>query len=373
MKKIIYSIAVFLVVAFSYSCKKTGSNTGKNVIPALPTVTTVAASGISGATATVGGNVSTDGGSMISETGVVYSLTPGVTIANGSKSPYYTVGGAFSIKLTGLTMLKTYYYKAYAINEKGISYGAEMSFFLPVNGFTASSQVAATNRVAHWAFENGYIDSVSSTVGTPNHAASISFVNAGVLGKAVQVTNPGYINTNVTSTIAGLQSFTYSFWIMQPTALASSPTTFMAFSLNKSGYSWEQSKCFLLFESDNTTNSYGKICMMDKWFDKGRVWPKMLDNKWHHIVITFDGASGGALRVYIDGAILSQSSAASLAAQANFGTADSFTLGGPDDNAHSINGWMNSLSGNLDEFVVYNKVLTAADVLNIYVLQSNGL
>lgn len=161
-------------------------------------------------------------------------------------------------------------------------------------------------------------------------------------------------------------------WIQQPASLSSGPTTYMPFSLNKSGYSWEQTKFFMLFnEADNASNSYGKVCLMDQWFDKGKVWPRMLDGNWHQMVITFDGTTG-AIRVYIDGALLSQSSTSSFAPQANFGTADSFTLGGPDDNANTANGWMNALSGNLDEFKVFNKVLSLSDIQSLYALQNQG-
>ncbi|MGN6166028.1 MAG: LamG-like jellyroll fold domain-containing protein, partial [Flavisolibacter sp.] len=308
--------------------------------------------------------------SVIQEAGIAYSTSPNVDTSK-NKTPNYTVSGPFSVKLKNLSLLKTYYYKAYAINEKGITYGEEKSFFVPVNGYATSSQVAASSLVGYWAFNDSYIDSVSNTVGTPNHASAVSFVQ-GKIGKAVQVASPGYINTNVASTIADLKSFTMVFWVQQPASLASGPTTYMPFSLNKAGYSWEQTKFFMLFNNpDNATNSYGKVGLMDQWFDKGQVWPKMLDGEWHQMAISFDGGTG-ALRVYVDGTLLSQSSDAAFAAQNNFGGADSFTLGGPDDNANTTNGWMNSLSGNLDEFRVFDKALTTEEIQALYALQSNG-
>ncbi|MEO6330431.1 MAG: LamG-like jellyroll fold domain-containing protein, partial [Ginsengibacter sp.] len=321
--------------------------------------------------ATIGGNITSDGGSIVKEAGIVYSTTPGVDTSK-NKTPNYTISGNYSVILKNLSLLTKYYYKAYAINEKGIIYGEEKSFFVPVNGYSASSEVAASNLVAYWAFNGGYIDSVSKVVGTANHGSALSFVQ-GQIGQAVQVTSPGYINSNVTSTIANLKSFTTVCWIMQPPALASGPTTYMPFSLNKAGYSWEQTKFFMLFDThDNASNSLGKICIMDQWFDKGQVWPKMLDGNWHQMAISFDGGTG-ALRVYIDGTLLSQSSSAALNPQDNFGDADTFTLGGPDDATNAANGWMNSLSGNLDEFKIFNTTLTSIDIQALYALQSHGL
>ena len=162
-------------------------------------------------------------------------------------------------------------------------------------------------------------------------------------------------------------------WILQPASLSGGPTTFFPFSLNKAGYSWEQTKFFMLFNNpDNASNSYGKICLMDQWFDQGQVWPKMLDGAWHQMSISYSGTTG-ALRVYIDGVLLSQSASSSFNPQANFGGADSFTLGGPDDATHTANGWMNSLSGDLDEFRIYNKELTLSEAQALFALESHGL
>jgi len=305
------------------------------------------------------------------ESGICYSTAPGVDTSK-NKTAKYVISGNYSVTLNNLALLTRYYYRAYAINDKGLVYGAEKSFFVPVNGYSSSSQVAAANIAAYWAFNGGYVDSVSSVAGTPNHASSISFV-AGKIGQAVQVASPGYINSNITSTIAGLSSFTMVCWIQQPSSLSGGPSTYFPFSLNKAGYSWEQTKFFMLFNnSDNASNSYGKVCLMDQWFDAGQVWPRMLDGGWHQMTITYN-ATNGALRVYVDGTVLPQSNSTTFSPQANFSGADSFTLGGPDDNAHTANGWMNSLSGNLDEFKVFNKVLSLSEIQSLYALQSHGL
>jgi hypothetical protein len=368
-----YNISFFIITLFGLgvmSCKKIGADSGVQVNAAVPAITTSNATNINGTTATVGGNISSDGGSMVTEAGIVYSTTPNVDTTK-TRIRNYTIGGNYNVNLTNLSLLTTYYYKAYAINEKGITYGTEKSFFVPIAGFSSSSQVAATNLVAYWAFNGGYIDSVSKVLGTPMNAAGISFV-PGKIGQSVQVKNRGYINSNVTNTIANLKSFTMVMWIQQPTSLANSPTTFMPFSLDAAGYSWEQTKFFMLFDQpDNATNTLGKIALMDQWFDKGKVWPRMLDGNWHQMAISYDGTSG-AMRVYVDGVVLPQSVGFSINPQDNFGAADSFSLGGPNDATNTANGWMNSLSGNLDEFRVFNKVLTADEILILYTLQNKG-
>lgn len=376
MKNNINIIAIAILCCTAFGCKKTGADSGMSVNAGAPSVTTnndVAFSVASGnRLATIGGNIETDGGTIVTEAGFCYSTESGVDTSK-NRTPQYVVGGNFTLALKNLTMLTTYYYRAYAINAKGITYGEEKSFVVPIPGYASAGDVAATNLVAHWAFEGGYVDSVSNTAGTPNHATAISFVNNGAKGKAVEVASPGYINSNITSTIADLGSFTISCWMMQPAALAGGPTTYMPFSLNKAGYSWEQTKLFMIFDRpDNATNSYGKVCVMDQWFDPGQVWPKMLDGEWHQMIISYN-ATSGALRVYVDGNLMSQSSSTAFNPQTNFGDADSFTLGGPDDNTHTVNGWMNSLSGDLDEFRVYNKEFTLTEAQVLYTLESHGL
>jgi len=370
--KHIFFIGVISLTAFSItSCKKTDSGTGIAVTTAAPAVSTTAPSSITGTTAVIGGDITSDGGSIVTEAGICYDTASGVDTSK-NKTPNYTISGSFSVTVKGLALLTTYYYRAYAINKAGITYGPEMSFFVPVNGYSSSSAVAAGDLKAYWAFNGGYVDSVSNTAGTPNHATALSFVN-GIKGQAVEIASPGYINSNITSTVAGLQSFTYTCWIKQPASLSGGPTTYMPFSLNQSGFSWEQTKFFMLFNNpDNATNSYGKVCLMDQWFDAGQVWPKMLDGNWHQMDISFNGTTG-ALRVYVDGTLLSQSGSTTFNAQADFGGADSFTLGGPDDQANMANGWMNALSGDLDEFRIYDRDLTSDEVLALYALESHGL
>jgi len=371
MKNSIYVLAVLFLGFAVSNCKKTGADSGVTVNATAPAITTNDATNITGTSAMVGGNITNDGGSIVTESGVCYDLAPNVDTSK-NRTPQIKISGNFSVTLSGLSLLTKYYYRAYAINEKGIVYGEEKSFFVPVNGYSSSSEVAAANLVAYWPFNGDYTDSVSSTAGTPVHTSSISFVD-GKIGQSVQIASPAYINSNVTNTIAELGSFTMACWIQQPSILSSGPTTYLPFSLNQAGYSWEQTKFFMLFNNaDNASNSYGKICLMDQWFDKGQVWPRILDGDWHQMAISFDGTTG-ALRVYVDGNLLSESSTAAFSPQANFGTADSFTLGGPDDNAHTANGWMNSLSGNLDEFKVFNKILSTDEIQSLFALQSHGL
>ncbi len=97
-----------------------------------PTVSTNAITVSDAYSATLGGNVTADGGTSVTERGVVYSFvdnTPTIGEADVTKNANGTTGtGTFSKSITGLSPGNTYYVRAYAINAEGTAYGAVQSF-----------------------------------------------------------------------------------------------------------------------------------------------------------------------------------------------------------------------------------------------------
>jgi hypothetical protein len=92
-----------------------------------PEVSTALASVFDGTSATLGGTVTFDGGTSVTERGIVYNTTGTPTITD----PKVQIGsgsGSFSRSLTGLDTNTTYYARAYAINSVGISYGEVQRF-----------------------------------------------------------------------------------------------------------------------------------------------------------------------------------------------------------------------------------------------------
>ncbi|WP_202707443.1 InlB B-repeat-containing protein, partial [Sporosalibacterium faouarense] len=98
--------------------------------PKMSTVeTTSPVTNIKTTSATVGGNVTSDGNGTLSEIGIVYGTTENPTIDTATKvSSKNTATGTFSIDLTGLTPDTTYRVRAYATNEVGTSYGEDVEF-----------------------------------------------------------------------------------------------------------------------------------------------------------------------------------------------------------------------------------------------------
>jgi hypothetical protein len=78
-------------------------------------------------TATLGGNITSDGGDTITARGVCYGITVNPTILNSITSDS-TGTGIFTSSLTGLNGNTIYYVRAYATNSVGTQYGNQVSF-----------------------------------------------------------------------------------------------------------------------------------------------------------------------------------------------------------------------------------------------------
>ncbi|WP_419788933.1 virginiamycin B lyase family protein [Mucilaginibacter sp. FT3.2] len=102
--------------------------------PTTATVTTTTPiTAIYGGTGTVGGNITSTGGSTVTEYGVVYSTAAQSTNPTVGNSKFVMGTGAttttsYSAPLQNLLPNTTYYVNAYAINATGTSYGTVTSF-----------------------------------------------------------------------------------------------------------------------------------------------------------------------------------------------------------------------------------------------------
>lgn len=118
--------AVAICFIFLTSCSK---NSQTPVIPkVVPILNTTAVSAIDVTSASSGGNITSDGGAVITARGVVWSTASNPTVALATKTIDGTGLGSFSSSITGLTENTTYYLKAYATNSVGTSYGSEVNF-----------------------------------------------------------------------------------------------------------------------------------------------------------------------------------------------------------------------------------------------------
>lgn len=105
----------------------------------LPTVITEKALNITQNTVKMGGNITNDGGSDVVESGVCYGLVPNPKISDLKVTSGVKIG-SFSVEVDNLRENTMYYFRAYAINTKGLIYANEQSFK------TLSSPVIPNNK-----------------------------------------------------------------------------------------------------------------------------------------------------------------------------------------------------------------------------------
>ena len=100
--------------------------------PFLATITTAIATSITSTSANCGGNISSDGGAMVTRRGLIYSTSAIVdttTITGGGKIIDAATGvGNYTMSLAGLLASTTYHIRAFAVNLVGVSYGADLTF-----------------------------------------------------------------------------------------------------------------------------------------------------------------------------------------------------------------------------------------------------
>ncbi len=130
-------------MAFSVRCLKTNP----------PEVITDSAYNVTKTSAKIDARVISDGGENVLQRGVCYSLSPEPTVFNNK----HTAGsgtGAFTATLNGLATNKTYYLRAYAINNVDTAYSSEVSFItitapvvitIPASSVTKTSAIVGGN------------------------------------------------------------------------------------------------------------------------------------------------------------------------------------------------------------------------------------
>jgi hypothetical protein len=104
-----------------------GTETSFTTIAIAPTLTTTAANSVTKYAASAGGTIASNGGSVITASGICWSTTATPTTSD-SKTTDGTISGTFTSSLTGLTAGTTYFVRAYATNAIGTGYGFAQSF-----------------------------------------------------------------------------------------------------------------------------------------------------------------------------------------------------------------------------------------------------
>jgi len=180
---------------------------------ALPVITTNTPTNITINSATLGGNITSDGGTTVTQRGVVYSTSPNPTIGStnltsGSGTGTYSVGTGSVLSPPG----QQYYCRAYAYNPVvGYVYGQQEIFWAGVAPSFASVDGGVCPGNIIWSTDAGRCDAVVTySASTPNaiptptytYAFTGATVRSGSGTGSGQIFNRGITNVTITSTNA---------------------------------------------------------------------------------------------------------------------------------------------------------------------------
>lgn len=139
----------------------------------VPSVTTSTSSSVGKTTATIGGNITSQGGGIVVAKGVCYGLTPSPD-TSGNHILCGADSGSFTASLTGLSAITTYYYRAYAVNALGINYGGDSTF--------VSGDSLGVDLMAGYDFTNGWTTANATII---NSTSFITIVSGGDIYKDI--------------------------------------------------------------------------------------------------------------------------------------------------------------------------------------------
>ena len=112
----------------------------------LASLSTLPVGSITSSSAVSGGNVTSDGGTPITENGVCWATLPNPTTAN-NKISVGSGTGNFTANISGLSDSTMYFVRAYAINSAGTAYGNELSFTTTSTGGGGSNYTVPSTYV----------------------------------------------------------------------------------------------------------------------------------------------------------------------------------------------------------------------------------
>ena len=169
----------------------------------IPLITTAAVSAITQTTALSGGNVSSDGGSVVTTRGICWSITSNPTNA-GSHTSDGSGTGAFSSNLSPLNANTLYHIRSFATNSLGTAYGSDLVFTTLANPVAPSvNTTAATNISQTSATSGGNVTSDGGiTVTARGVCWSISANPSVATSHTTNGTGIGIFNSNLTGLTA---------------------------------------------------------------------------------------------------------------------------------------------------------------------------
>lgn len=223
------------------------------------------------------------------------------------------------------------------------------------------------------AFDGGEVDSIRANFGTPTN---ITYEN-GVNGQAYKGSSNGYIKYPSANDFAQASSFTVAFWMKKR---AHTDGAEFVFALPSTNY-WHNSELFMLIENIGQSGGdsmAAKLVIQDQWveFVGNQRIPGMLDGNWHHLAFVYDEATSklttykdGVARTGLPANLTDIKKGGNPRGKLTFTGVSQFIIGASARHAGvggNPDAWMVPYTGSLDQFRLYAKPLTAAEITSLF-------
>jgi hypothetical protein len=208
------------------------------------------------------------------------------------------------------------------------------------------------------------VDSIRANFPSENPLLSVD----GVSGKGIKGDGLKAIKYPSANDFKKSTSCTISMWVNNTV----NPNTELLFSVADKDY-WHESGAFLLLEHATPTKCQLKFALQDHWVEYIDNFNKPLfDGNWHLLTFTYDGTTS-TVKVYYDGGEvpLPPGAAGNFAGLGplTLGNASNLVVGGWNKHAGlsgPTDSWISAFTGKMDQFRLYNKVLSSTDILALY-------
>lgn len=242
---------------------------------------------------------------------------------------------------------------------------------LSIGGFTSSSEIAPSNLIGYWPFDETLVDNVTGNAGTN---AGTTFAN-GIKKQAMDGADNSYVLFTPGSEIINMESFTISCWVNSP---QNTDGIVGLIDLSNTSAFWGNIDIF--FENGSTADkALLKIHVtnngVDAWlgnYELLNIW-----NIWTNISVTYDAATS-TFNVYVNGSNIATQTIDGYG-PLNFTNVGDMVFGTVQfqttpslTSASGSQDWAGFLLGLLDEVRIYNKALSDDEVGALVKLEGRG-
>jgi hypothetical protein len=303
----------------------------------VPSVTSLRIEDVDGNGMSVLGKITRLGAEEVTDYGVCYSTVNSVPTINDSKvsSGNTSATGSFKVQVTGLELSTGYYFRTYARNSVGITYGEVLQ------GTTSAFKVAL-NLVAYYTFDGvdninflseaqgkSQYEGIKQGVGDPVYSSDIP----GTAGHSLQLNNDAYYVMTESPVAAITSSYTMNVWVK------SYVTTQTLFRYEDTGGGRKPAVAFnngYVYAEINYNVSYQNVFNID-------ITALTLDGTWHMLTVTRES---GVCKLYIDGVYRVSTSS----------------------NATHTGRWYlgQGFTGRMDNLRIYNRELKQNEITKLY-------